>query len=216
MKFLKYFSIIILASVVKSDSEDICLLKSFEGTSENAKSFNDIKIQEFPFVASYGQKSKNWKWTHECTASVLTKKTLLTAAHCLKKFDKQKNKVIVGENDLNSDSPSISKQEISISHVARHPDYDNVTAYFDVAIIHTVKDIEFDNDDGVKPACLSNQTFETTKFFQNEVTENLNLTSVPKISIPSAVIIHYCAWYTYFWNGLHIKMIIIIKIRTYL
>ena len=130
MNFLKYFSAMILLGVVKSDSEDICQLKSSEGTSENDKSFNDIKIQEFPFVASYGQNSKNWIWTHECTASVLTKKTLLTAAHCLKTFDKQKNRVIVGENDLNSDSPSISKQEISISHVARHPDYDNVTAYF--------------------------------------------------------------------------------------
>ena len=26
------------------------------------------------------------------------------------------------------------------------------------------------------------------------------LTSVPKISIPSTVVIHYCAWYTYFRN----------------
>ena len=25
--------------------------------------------------------------------------------------------------------------------------------------------------------------------------------SVTKISIPSAVVIHYCAWYTYFRNG---------------
>ena len=168
MKFLKYFSIMSLLSVVKSDSEDVCLLKSFEGTSENAKSFNDIKIQEFPFVASYGRNSKDWKWIHECTASVLTKKTLLTAAHCLKKFNKQKNRVIVGENDLNSDSGSISRKEISISRAVRHPDYDNVTAYFDVAIIHTVEEIDFDS--GVKPACLSNQTFKTTKFFQNEVT----------------------------------------------
>ena len=27
------------------------------------------------------------------------------------------------------------------------------------------------------------------------------LTSVPKISIPSAVVYYYCAWYTYFHNG---------------
>ena len=171
MKFLKYFSIMILLSVVKSDSEDICSIKSIENTSENAKSLNDIKIQEFPFIASYGHNLKTnqeWKWIHKCTASVLTKRTLLTAAHCLKKFDQKENSVIVGENDLNSDTGSISRQEMSISHVIRHPDYDNVTAYFDVAIIHTVEDIDL--DDGVKPACLSNQTFKTTDFLENEVT----------------------------------------------
>ena len=29
--------------------------------------------------------------------------------------------------------------------------------------------------------------------------------SVPKINIPSAVVIHYCAWYTFFWNGRYLE-----------
>jgi len=175
MKFLKYFSLMILLSVVNSDSEDICTTKSFEPTSENVKSSNDIKIQEFPFLASYGhyeEIKKEWKWQHACTASVLTKRTLLTAAHCFKTNAPQDNSVILGQNDLNSETGSNSVQEISISHGISHPEYDNVSAYFDVAIIHTDEDIEFDNEFGVKPACLSNETFKTTDFLQNENREN--------------------------------------------
>ena len=165
----------ILLSVVKSDSEDICTTKSFEPTSENVKSSNDIKIQEFPFLASYGHYEKikeEWKWQHACTASVLTKRTLLTAAHCFKKNAPQNNSVILGQNDLNSETGSNSVQEIRISHGISHPEYDNVTAYFDIAVIHTVEDIEFDYEFGVKPACLSNETFKTTDFLQNENREN--------------------------------------------
>ena len=172
MKLLKCFTVMIFLSFVKSDSEDICTTTSFEPTSENVKSSNDIKIQEISFVASYGyyEKTKqDWEWIHTCTASVLTKRTLLTAAHCLRKFNKEENSVIVGQNELNSDSGSSSKQEISIRKVSRHPDYVDKSAYFDLAIIHTDEDIELDN--GVKPACLSNRTFKTTDFLQKEVTK---------------------------------------------
>jgi secreted trypsin-like serine protease len=167
MIFLKYFSVMILLSAVNSDNEDICTTKSFEPTSENVKSSNDIKIQEFPFLASYGhyEKIKN-KWKHVCTASVLTKRTLLTAAHCFKKNAPEDNSVILGQKNLNSETGSDSVQEISISHGISHPEYDNVSAYFDIAVIHTDEDIKFAN--GVKPACLSNETFKTTDFLQNE------------------------------------------------
>ena len=171
MKSLKYLVMMIFLSAVKSDSEDICTIKPFEHRSEsNAISSNGIELQ---FVASYGQSVKSrqgWKWVHQCTASVLTKTTLLTAAHCVREFDKQKNSVVVGAKDLNSDTPSNYIQEMSISRVVRHPDYDNVTAYFDIAIIHTDEDIEFDNEFGVKPACLSNAVSETTDFLHKEVT----------------------------------------------
>ena len=172
MKSLKYLGMImIFLSAVKSDSEDICSIKSFERPSEsNARSSNAFQLQ---FVASYGKNLKSrqeWKWVHQCTASVLTKTTLLTAAHCVREFDKQKNSVVVGAKDLNSDTPSNYRQEMSISRVARHPDYDDVAAYYDIAIIHTDDNIEFDNEFGVKPACISNLTFKSTDFLHNEVT----------------------------------------------
>ena len=178
MKSLKYLGMMIFISVVKSDSEDICTIKSFKRPSEtDARSSNGIELQ---FVASYGHSKKikqEWKWVHQCTASVLTKTTLLTAAHCVREFDKKKNSVVVGAIELNYDTPSNYRQEMSISRVVRHPDYDDVAAYFDIAIIHTDDDIDFDNEFGVKPACLSNETFKTTDFLRNEVT-NINLTKI--------------------------------------
>ena len=96
---------------------------------------------------------------------MLTKRTLLTAAHCLKSHNNER-KVILGQNDLNDEIQLSSRQEIEISHVTRHPEYNNETAYFDVAIIHTNEDIDMEN--GVKPVCLSDQTFETADFLHKK------------------------------------------------
>ena len=182
MKSLKYLGMLIFLSVVKSDSEDICTINHFQSFGRPSVAKNAFQLQ---FVASYVYYSKNrTEWINKCTASVLTKRTLLTAAHCVREFDKQENFVVVdlqplvGAKDLNSDTPSNYLQEMSISRVVRHPDYDNVTAYFDIAIIHTDEDIEFDNEFGVKPACLSNETFKTTDFLRNEVTR-INLKKKP-------------------------------------
>ena len=190
MKSLKYLGMLIFLSVVKSDSEDICTINHFQSFGRPSVAKNAFQLQ---FVASYVYYSKNrTEWINKCTASVLTKRTLLTAAHCVREFDKQENFVVVdlqplvGAKDLNSDTPSNYLQEMSISRVVRHPDYDNVTAYFDIAIIHTDEDIEFDNEFGVKPACLSNETFKTTDFLRNEVTRiNLkkNLVTNYRISL---------------------------------
>ena len=45
-----------------------------------------IEIKSFPFLASYGYyaKPKHETWNHVCTASILSKRALLTAAHCLR------------------------------------------------------------------------------------------------------------------------------------
>ena len=45
-----------------------------------------IEIKSFPFLASYGYyaKPKYETWNHICTASILSKRALLTAAHCLR------------------------------------------------------------------------------------------------------------------------------------
>ena len=45
-----------------------------------------IEIKSFPFLASYGYyaKPKHETWNHLCTASILSKRALLTAAHCIR------------------------------------------------------------------------------------------------------------------------------------
>ena len=44
----------------------------------------------------------------------------------------------------------------------------------------------------------------TTSCHTSKICIVLLVMSVPKIIIPSTVVIHYCAWYTYFWNGRYI------------
>ena len=46
----------------------------------------NIEIKSFPFLASYGYyaKPRHETWNHVCTASILSKNALLTAAHCLR------------------------------------------------------------------------------------------------------------------------------------
>ena len=73
-----------------SESNIQCSLPSGKGSSggENLASLTSkkIEIKSFPFLASYGYyaKPRHESWNHKCTASILSKRALLTAAHCLR------------------------------------------------------------------------------------------------------------------------------------
>ena len=73
-----------------SESTEQCSLPFGKGSSgsENLPGLNSdkIEIKSFPFLASYGYyaKPKHETWNHICTASILSKRALLTAAHCLR------------------------------------------------------------------------------------------------------------------------------------
>ena len=41
---------------------------------------------------------------------------------------------------------------------------------------------------------------KVTNTSQDAIGEFIKLTSVPKKRIPSTVVMHYCAWYSFFWN----------------
>jgi hypothetical protein len=94
---LKCFATVTKASKIpsilingSSESSLQCALPFGKGSSggENLAVLNPdkIEIKSFPFLASYGYyaKPKHEKWNHICTASILSKRALLTAAHCLR------------------------------------------------------------------------------------------------------------------------------------
>ena len=67
-----------MASEINPDESPECKLRSED--LMNSK----IEIKSFPFLASYGYKNEDQTWNHICTASIISKRKLLTAAHCLR------------------------------------------------------------------------------------------------------------------------------------
>ena len=85
------------ASLVLNESHEStvqCSLpfgKSSFGGEKQAGS-DKIDINSYPFLASYGYEARPGfeTWIHLCTASILSKRALMTAAHCLRLLNKTK------------------------------------------------------------------------------------------------------------------------------
>ena len=75
------------ASTEKKNAEHI-----LEPSNQN------IDITDFPFLGSYGQLAQPNKdtWTNDGTVSVLNKRVLMTAAHCIRDHDDLKQ-VLLGK-----------------------------------------------------------------------------------------------------------------------
>ena len=86
-------------------------------------------------------------WRHKCGATILNNKTLLTATFCIDDLTDY-NQIIVGKYDLN-DNNTKYQQLLNINRTFFHPDFDNVTVYYDIAIIQINEVIQF--SDAVQP-----------------------------------------------------------------
>ena len=115
----------------------------------------DKNIFEWPWIASIGHFDNKENqilpmWRHKCGATILNNNTLLTATFCIDDLP-ENNQIIVGKYDLYDNSTKY-EQLLHINRTFFHPDFDNVTVYYDIAIIKTKEVIEF--TDAVQPVCL--------------------------------------------------------------
>ena len=108
-------------------------------------------------MASLGWKpdpsKSNLKWMNACAATILSKNILLTAAHCFKSPRiESKMKIRVGDSNLDDDNDDIFAKIYEMDIKVIHPKYLEGQAYYDVALIYTTEEIEF--NEGIQPICL--------------------------------------------------------------
>ena len=93
-----------------------------------------------------------------CSASLVTEKYLLTAAHCFVNQKTGQNRkdnsdlhVILGASDPVNSADGIERK---ISEVTQHPEYAFPQAYFDVAVVTLDKSVPMTTLTTIRPICL--------------------------------------------------------------
>ena len=138
-----------LISFVTSDIEECSRQHSDTGGGHFTISGSDEEIRA-PWLVAIGISRPNKEFTLFCSGSLLSKKFILSAAHCFLHPALQPTHVRVGANNIDS----VFAEQRDILDVKIHPDYDSVSTayYFDVAIV-TV-DEEFKFSSRISPICL--------------------------------------------------------------
>ena len=72
----------------------------------------------------------------------------------------------MGQSDLTNENWSENRQLIDIKDIKMHEKYDGTAAYFDIGIIFTEEDIEF--NDEAKPICFSDQPFVPEQLLKHQ------------------------------------------------
>ena len=145
------FCIGFLINVGASEIEECSREYSDTGGGHFTLSGFDQEIKA-PWLAAVGKSRPNKEFSVFCSGSLLSKKYILSAAHCFHIPSKRYHPthVRVGANNIDS----IFAEQRDIWDVKTHPDYDSVSNayYFDIAII-TV-DEEFKFSARISPICL--------------------------------------------------------------
>ena len=125
------------------------------GSGHFAISGNNQEIKA-PWLAALGISRRNKEFLILCSGTILTKKVILTAAHCFFRSKRYfPTNVKVGANNIES----IFAEERKIEDKKIHPDYDNATLayYFDIALV--IVDKEFKFCSRISPICLPDASY---------------------------------------------------------
>ena len=85
-----------------------------------------------------------------CGGSLITSKTVLTAAHCTTFFSASQIRVVVGEHDL--DDVSDGQEMVTVQEKIEHPDYERISYESDFAMLVLSELVTWRR--AVQPICL--------------------------------------------------------------
>ena len=147
MKATFFVSVIILNSFVACDFDDCSRDYSDGGHFALTGAAEDIKA---PWLAAIGVGEENHDFFKLCSGSIITKKFILSAAHCFISKRYYPTHVRAGANNIESYFAIIEQKDIL--DVKIHPDYEDYIYYFDIAIIEIVGEFKFSSK--ISPICL--------------------------------------------------------------
>ena len=114
------------------------------------------KAQEgaFPWIVTLHEKSDS-NFDHVCGGSILNKRWILTAAHCIDHPDNtQMYEIYVGLHSLSRKSAKRARKH-KISKIIIHESYDKAEYEYDIALLRTADTIDFGGSEGfVNGVCL--------------------------------------------------------------
>ena len=99
-------------------------------------------------------------WSHYCGGSIISDRTIISASHCF--FSKNlpygynfETKIRIGDQNLNDASDDRLARTYSVNTIIRHDKYLGRGIFYDVALIHTVEQIEFNRN--TAPICMTTE-----------------------------------------------------------
>jgi len=117
------------------------------------------KLGSWPWIAAIGYNIDVNKTEYLCGGTLITKRHVVTAAHCIRD---DLDHVLLGELILEDDSDGAKPQKLTVVNVTRHPKYDSRAYHNDIAILELEKD--FKPSDKISPICLTDDPDIVKKF----------------------------------------------------
>ncbi|XP_012250668.2 trypsin-1-like [Athalia rosae] len=106
---------------------------------------NITELHEFPWMASFTKRGKFY-----CAGSLISKKHILTAAHCLEGFNTEDIHIVLGDHNRASREDTVVRRRIKSAQI--HENFDPYSYNNDIALVELDKPVQFNGI--IRPACL--------------------------------------------------------------